>query len=502
MKLSTIAEWLWGSRSHVRWLLFFAAILLFSFLGAKEIWTQEHRWADIVAGMFYRHDFYHPYLGDVRYYDKPLLSYWMIALLSWLNGGLTTWALRLPSALAGLLAVWSIYRIGNVQRDKGFGILCGAMLVTTFYFVFWARVSSADMLNLGGILFAVAWYAACKTRATFFDYAIFFLILAVTALCKGLSGVIVPVIVVFADMCLQRSFKQHLRPALFAALIPATLVYLLPFWLSSHFGGEAYGENGLYLVYKENFLRYFQPFDHVGPIYTYFIYLPLYLMPWTLFFLPALLTLPRRWKSLSLDAKWNVLSLLFLFVFFTASGSRRSYYVLPIVPFAILVTADWIASCSVQALRQRLAALCAVISFAAIFVVMDVGAAWYYSHCGVAHFAESLKKEAQKQKPWSAWQVVMLDAESKLNFYLQLPPETKHYGVQGDRTKQTLADLKNAWPVLSHPPAGVIIISRKLFATILDREFPQYEKISLPSANCSTFHKGNEMDQPIAYIPR
>ena len=35
------------------------------------------------------------------------------------------------------------------------------------------------------------------------------------------------------------------------------------------------------------YLRYFQPFDHQGPIYTYFIYLPVYLLPWVVFFIPA-----------------------------------------------------------------------------------------------------------------------------------------------------------------------------------------------------------------------
>ena len=501
MKLSTTAEFLWGNRSRFRWLLFLTIILLFSFLGAKEIWTQEHRWADIVAGMFYRNDFFHPYIGEIRYYDKPLLSYWLMAGFSWLAGSLNTWALRLPSALAGLLAIWSIYRIGCIQRGKSFGMLCGWMLVTTFYFVFWARVSSADMLNVGGILFAIAWYLSCKNRAGLLHYSVFFVVLALTSLCKGLGGAIVPLIAVFADMCLHQSFKKHLRWSVVLALVPGLLVYLLPFWLSSHFGGEAYGENGLYLVYKENILRYFQPFDHVGPIYTYFIYLPIYLMPWTLFFVPALLSLPQRFRTLDKDAQWNILSLLLVFLFFTMSGSRRSYYVLPIVPFAILITADWIANCSVTALRQRLAALCVMIAGLAIFVVMDALPAWYYARCGAARFATSLQHEAMKQKPWQAWHVVMLDAESKLSFYLQLPPNTKNYDTTGDRAMQTADTLKQHWPVLTDTPVDTIIISRQLFAPILDRVFLGYQKLTMPQGNCSSFVKVDEANNPIAYIP-
>jgi 4-amino-4-deoxy-L-arabinose transferase-like glycosyltransferase len=502
MKLSAVAESLWGSRSRVIWLFLMAIVLLFSFLGAKEIWTQEHRWADIVSGMFYRHDFFHPYLGETRYYDKPLLSYWLMALFAWVSNGLSLWALRLPSVLAALLAIGSIYQIGKVQRGKSFGLLCGWMLVSTFYFVFWARVSSADMLNVGGILCALAWYVSRKNCAGFFDYSVFFIIVALTSLCKGLGGAIVPLIAVFVDMCLHRSFKQHLTRVLFLALIPGLLVYLLPFWLSSHFGGDTYGENGLYLVYKENILRYFQPFDHKDPVYTYLIYLPIYLMPWTLFFIPALIALPKRWQGLSLDAKWNVWSLVLIFLFFTLSGSRRSYYVLPIVPFAVLVTADWIMALPASAaIRQRLTAICVLISCITIFALMDAAPAWYYARYGAERFALALKHEAEKQKPWSAWNVVMLDAETKLIFYLQLPPDTKFVGAEGDRTKQEEADLLKRWPDVTHPAPNTIIISRKLYAPVLDKALPGYRKISLPAESALPFIKHNEADMPVAYIP-
>jgi hypothetical protein len=280
------------------------------------------------------------------------------------------------------------------------------------------------------------------------------------------------------------------------------LIYLLPFWLSSHFGGEVYGENGLYLVYRENVLRYFKPFDHRGPIYTYFIYLPLYLLPWTLFFIPALCTLPTRWSKLTMSARWNVWAFALIFLFFTLSGSRRSYYVLPIVPFAILMTADWLYAVSAPYVwRQRLAALCAVISAVAIFIIMDLGPAWYYAQCGVERFAVSLKREAEKQKPWASWHVVMLDAETKLNFYLQLPPDTKNYDPLGDRAKQTEATLHQAWPVLKQQEPGTIIISRKLYAPVLDKTFPQYTKVSLPTGSCSSLQSSRDENMPIAYIP-
>ena len=80
MKLDIIAESLWGNKAKFRYLFLAAILLIFSFLGARDLWTQEHRWAEITSGMLYRHDYLHPWLGQVTYYDKPLLSYWLILL--------------------------------------------------------------------------------------------------------------------------------------------------------------------------------------------------------------------------------------------------------------------------------------------------------------------------------------------------------------------------------------------------------------------------------------
>src|SRR3990167_11407427 len=187
MEAKTLATTLWGKHARLSLLFIAAGIMLFAFLGARDIWTQEHRWAEIVMGMFYRHDFLHPFIGVTDYYDKPLLSYWLIALVAKMTGALSNWQLRVPSAAAGLLAIYAIYQLGSVLKTRQLGLVAAWLLLTTFYFVFWARVSSADMLNLAGSLFAVAWYVIHREQGGFLNYTVFFLILAITSLCKGLG---------------------------------------------------------------------------------------------------------------------------------------------------------------------------------------------------------------------------------------------------------------------------------------------------------------------------
>jgi 4-amino-4-deoxy-L-arabinose transferase-like glycosyltransferase len=503
MKFSLLSERLFGEKAKFSYLLLASVLMLFTLLEARELWTQEHRWADIVSGMFYRHDFLHPYLGENRYYDKPLLSYWFIVLVAEIQGALTSFALRLPSALSALLAVWSIYRLGTKLQTKQLGLLSGWLLVTTFYFVFWARVSSADMLNLAGSLLAVTWYMEKREQAGFINYAVFFMIVALTSLCKGLVGAIVPCIAVLTDIALRHSWKKYLHLSFFLAFLPAFILYLIPFLASSYIGNGAYHENGLYLVYRENILRYFHPFDHRGPIYTYFLYLPIYLMPWGLFLIPALFSLKKRWLRLSLESKWLSFSLFFIFLFFTLSGSRRSYYILPLVPFALLFIADYFLT--LKAKWLSLSAFVVMCSFILLFLSLDLLPAWYYQYAGIGRFARAVRQEVTKTMPWDAAQVVMLDGESKLNFYLGLAPESKHFNINHERKEQTAQSLLAAWPILMHKPANTIFITRKLYVAALQPYFSGYRKVEVPlQAPFAFLNKiiiKSDTNTPIAFIP-
>jgi hypothetical protein len=93
---------------------------------------------------------------------------------------------------------------------------------------------------------------------------------------------------------------------------------------------------GVHLMWKENVVRFFSPFDHRGPIYTYIQYIPMFSAPWTLLVIAAL------WELRRLEAgearRWVSVVALGIFMFFTLSGSRRSYYILPLVPALALIT--------------------------------------------------------------------------------------------------------------------------------------------------------------------
>jgi 4-amino-4-deoxy-L-arabinose transferase-like glycosyltransferase len=95
------------------------------------------------------------------------------------------------------------------------------------------------------------------------------------------------------------------------------------------------------MVYRENVKRYFEPFDHRGPVYLYTYVIFALMAPWSVL-LPAALVNAHTHVSAAERTRSDRFTMTFFwatFVFFTLSGSRRSYYILPILPTAaILIT--------------------------------------------------------------------------------------------------------------------------------------------------------------------
>lgn len=503
MKMS-LSQRLYNQPSSLLWLMLAAIILLFGMLGARELWTQEWRWADISWNMLQNKDYLHPYLANKPYYDKPLLSYWLMLLTAKLFGGLTTWALRLPAALSGLLTLYCTYVIGTKIADRKTGLVAAWLLLTTYFFVFWARAATADMLNVAGIMLAVYWYMQRRDQNSFISYSGFFLILAVTALCKGLIGVVIALLAILPDLVLQKRWRQHLRWQLIVALLPALIIYFLPFWLSAHIDNTNYQADGLHEVFFENIVRFFAPFDHQGSVFTYVIYLPLYLLPWTLFFLPACFSLRQYWRELSDLQHRIVWAILLIFIFLTLSGSRRSYYILPIIPFAILFTAQWLTRAGEQAKRLLWSARLVVISYGMLFVIFIVALPIYYYN-GLNYFAAQVRHQATALQPWQNWRVIILDGEDKLSFYL----DPKHPPIMLDailtdysRHVATPAQLVWQWPLLQQKTNNRIIITRQEYVARLQALLPGYLLVAAePSLGEHLSHTPTN-ERPVAFIAK
>jgi len=335
-------------RKNAKWIAFwvFAWFVLFTGLDSLSAIRSEARWFEVVREMLMTGDWLHPRINGQPYFDKPLVSYWFAALLSKLGGGrVTAMSIRMPSvlfALAGLSCIVSVARKFYSDRTA---YLAGWLLLSTYSFIYWGRLGEADMEQTVFIVMAVTVYLHHRETASFWAYFAFWGCCAVGAQTKGLPAFVIPPALALIDCIVRKSFRQHLNWKFFLAFFLGGLcLYAVPFVLEA-MTSKNYGASGIVLVFRENLMRVFNPWDHKDdPFYVYFFYLPRLLIPWTPFFIFAVIDYVRdliRRKQGSKDTLWLFASIVFIFVLFSASRSRRSYYILPAVPWCILFTAAW-----------------------------------------------------------------------------------------------------------------------------------------------------------------
>jgi 4-amino-4-deoxy-L-arabinose transferase-like glycosyltransferase len=458
-----------------------AFILVFFMLNANVLWTAETRWASVCLEMQLRGDYFHPYRYGIAYYDKPLLSYWLILFF----------------AALFLIAVYCTFKLGTNLINRKTGLLAGWLLVTTYFFVFWSRTATAEMMTVAGSMFAVLWYFEHKKNLSFKNYFIFFLITAVTSQTKGLIGFTIPVLAIAADLFQNKEWKKHLRLDFFVSLLLATVIYLIPFGISAYLPDVQSHSSGLSEVIRENFLRFFAPFDHKDPFFTYFIYLPVYVLPWTVLFIPAIVHAFVNWRKYNQNTRWLFKAASILFLFFTISGSRRSYYVLPLVPFASLISANWIFLLKDKVNYRKFFD----IAVKSIFVVYFLLFIWFgitypiidFKYYGnLKDFVKNVKSFAlNKNVSWNQYQI--LDYKSEDNraiFYLK--PEKPVLAVTDAELQQIFKNKKLQDKIIITTQENLApfqnLIDRKSFIVIIENSKNKKENVAIFQANNESKH--------------
>jgi 4-amino-4-deoxy-L-arabinose transferase-like glycosyltransferase len=339
-----------------------AAVLFLARLGQRALWSEELRWVEIPREMQLHSNYFWPTINGHTYYDKPLGSYWLVLLASWGNNSVDEWAARLPSALCGILGVLLLMVLSRRLYDEPTAVLAGLVLATSFSYVFFSRLASTDVETVAGVLACLWLFHRNQQRRDGWWVLLFWLFMALTSLTKGLLGFVLPILMIGVYSSLTPAPEEASSPGSRRSLwswrailmkrnrwffnsksllaIPLGLVvYLSPFLLSVIVTGSA---EGLHMVYRENIRRFFDPVNHRGPIYLYLYVIFILLAPWSLL-LPAALVQAHQSARTEVgrgDSNRFVLVCFWAtFLFFTFSSSRRSYYLLPVLPAASMLIA-------------------------------------------------------------------------------------------------------------------------------------------------------------------
>jgi 4-amino-4-deoxy-L-arabinose transferase-like glycosyltransferase len=373
----------------VCYFFFFFGLGAFGLTGADE-----PRYAQIAREMLARHDWIVPTLNGAPWLEKPALLYWKM-MNSYAIFGVSDWAARVPAAFHATAVVFGIFFF--MRRFRFASELDAAMIAASSAgMIGFGRGASTDMLVSAPFALAMmCWWTWHQTNKKLW-LVIFYGLLGVGALAKGPVALALAVLVVGAYAVLRREgkiFVRSLSPIgflLFAAIV-------LPWYLAvqhqvPQFFRVFFIEHNLER-FGTNLYQHSQPFWYYIPVFL------LATIPWTLFAVPALIDAGKnawkRWRvnSQSIDGEPVIVdtnaqtddgltSFLFVWtlvpiIFFSISRAKLPGYILPSIPAAALLTAEYVHRLKAipRLLTSFHALLCAVLMVAALmapFAMMKV----------------------------------------------------------------------------------------------------------------------------------
>jgi len=335
-------------RIHVLVITIFFLVYLVP-LGVRAlVIPDETRYAEIPREMLASGDWVVPHLNGLRYFEKPVLGYWLNAAAMWLFGE-NAFAVRLPSAVAvGLTALLLFLLVRKFSDDYLTALLATAVFLLSFEVlaigVFCVLDSVLSLFVTAAILSLFFALREENTRKKMILLVLAGMSCGLAFLAKGFLALVIPMIVIIPFVLRQGQFKSFLRTS-WAPIITAVLV-VLPWSVMIHLREPDFWH---YFFWTEHVSRFFSPEDgqHNEP---FWFFVPMILggaLPWTIL-LPAIVSGLKRIPHKDPLFRFAMCWLLFPFLFFSACRGKLGTYILPCFPpLAILVSLG---------LRQYLAA--------------------------------------------------------------------------------------------------------------------------------------------------
>jgi len=327
-------------------LLLLAGTLFFFQLGATGLFdADEPAYAGAAREMLARGDWVTPHFNGQPRFDKPILFYWLI-LLSYRVFGITEFAVRFWSALAGMglgVLLWRAARrrIGG-EAALWAGVAFSANLLTALL----ARAAVTDMLLTffvtAAILAGLAAVEEPESRNRWPARGLW-AAMALAVLVKGPVGLLIPAMALGGCLVVLREVRAGLR-RLFPWEGPVLFLLIAGPWYALALSANGWAFIEGFLI-KHHLTRYTGVISsHAGPLWFYVPVVLVGFFPWS-GFLPAALwragrTARRRRAEMAGD-RLVVTCLCWLtglFVFFSLAGTKLPSYLFPAVPaMALLV---------------------------------------------------------------------------------------------------------------------------------------------------------------------
>ena len=272
------------------------------------------------------------------YLDKPPLIFWVTSLIFKVFGA-SNFTYRLPSFLFSIMTIYSTYKFSNIFYSKRVSISSVLILSSC---ITWTIINGdvrTDIYMIGPMMLGI-WkivdYFELKNRSSLIFGAIS---IAFAMMGKGPLGLVIPVLIIFANLTYKKEINKVLDKEIFLGLTFFSIT-LIPMSIGLY---KQFGLNGLEFFYwTQSFGRITGESswsNNTGPLYLFNVFLYSFL-PWTFLFLEAFIT-----KTKQIFRKENPVEIVSYFGFIipliilSLSNYKLPHYIYCVMPFASVLTA-------------------------------------------------------------------------------------------------------------------------------------------------------------------
>ncbi|QJP95781.1 lipid IV(A) 4-amino-4-deoxy-L-arabinosyltransferase [Pseudomonas fluorescens] len=306
-------------------------------LGTHGLWIpDETRYAQISQDMLLSGNWVSPHFMGLRYFEKPIAGYWMIALGQELFGQ-NLFGVRFASALSTGLSVLLCFLVARrLWNEPSKSFIC-ALLYMSFtvvagqagyanldpQFTFWVNLS------------LVALWFAVDSRSTWqrvISWAVLGLACGMGFMTKGFLAWLLPVLIALPWMLWQKRWRELLIYGPVAVAV--AIVVSLPWVLAVHAQEPDYWR---FFFWHEHIRRFAgDDAQHDAPWWFYLPLLVAFSLPWVGMLPPAF---KQAWQTraqpgMAFLLLWLVMPLAF---FSTANGKLPTYILPCLLPLALLL---------------------------------------------------------------------------------------------------------------------------------------------------------------------
>lgn len=306
-------------------------------LTSHGLWIpDETRYAQISQDMLLSGNWVSPHFMSVRYFEKPVAGYWIIALGQAVFGQ-NLFGVRFASALSTILSVVLCYLIADRmwnQPRKSFACALLYMSMTVIagaagyanldpQFTFW--------VNLSLVALWLALDSATRGQRLL-GWAVLGLACGMGFMTKGFLAWLLPVLIALPWMIWQKRWRELLTCGPLA--IGVAIIVSLPWALAVHAQEPDYWR---FFFWHEHIRRFAgDDAQHNAPWWYYLPLLLAFSLPWLALLPPAL---KQAWHSRrQAHIAFLLLWLLMPLFFFSLSKGKLPSYILPcLLPLALLL---------------------------------------------------------------------------------------------------------------------------------------------------------------------